>query len=165
MVSESFVTQIVFGLNKFSEFCKSLSPESLRNMHHFGDLNNDIKIAEAYVKIYTDTTYKPFVLIRDKDIKIMALAFLKGTGKVRSLGIIVRDDMQGQRVGSELMKMVIEGAKEAGVKKIWLQVYEHNETAISLYEKFGFYEEGVFKDQEYDENDNPLTVVSMGLRL
>jgi len=44
----------------------------------------------------------------------------------------------GKGIGKALMLKCFEVAKERNKKVIWLGVWEHNETAISFYKKFGF---------------------------
>ena len=45
-------------------------------------------------------------------------------------------------VGSAIMEMLIELAKEASLKNVELGVYADNERAIALYKRFGFEEIG-----------------------
>ena len=56
-----------------------------------------------------------------------------------SIGISVRKDMWGKGVGSMLMEHIIDFAKNvAKVDIVALQVRSDNESAIHLFEKFGF---------------------------
>jgi RimJ/RimL family protein N-acetyltransferase len=84
------------------------------------------------------------------------------TGHVAFLGMDIYKDYRNQGIGSEMMRQVIEWAKETGVKRIELEVFARNSPAIYLYEKFGFEVEGtrrrsVFKYGEY------LDTLIMGL--
>ena len=45
-------------------------------------------------------------------------------------------------MGTALMAEAVRWAKEMGVEKLALSVYQHNEAALALYRKFGFQEEG-----------------------
>ncbi len=76
------------------------------------------------------------------------------------LGIGVIADFRGQKLGSQLMRMVIEEAKEKGLKRIELTVRENNKTAIRLYEKLGFKIEGVHLNAIYQNAcfENQLTM-------
>ena len=47
-----------------------------------------------------------------------------------------------QGVGTALLEQAVEWARAAGVRKLELHVFPHNEPAIALYEKFGFEREG-----------------------
>ena len=58
------------------------------------------------------------------------------------MGISVLKEYWGLGIASEIMKVIIEKAKEVGFEQIELQVVEDNEPARHLYTKFGFYETG-----------------------
>jgi RimJ/RimL family protein N-acetyltransferase len=58
------------------------------------------------------------------------------------LGMAVAQPWRGRGVGSALLAAAIEKARAAGLHKLSLDVFPHNEAAIALYGKFGFVEEG-----------------------
>jgi RimJ/RimL family protein N-acetyltransferase len=58
------------------------------------------------------------------------------------IGMAVMREWRGRGVGSALLAAAIEWAREAGLHKLSLGVFVHNEAAIALYRKFGFVEEG-----------------------
>ncbi|MGI8615302.1 MAG: GNAT family N-acetyltransferase [Actinomycetota bacterium] len=64
------------------------------------------------------------------------------TRHVASLAIAVAADARGRGIGSRLMVEAVEWSTQAGVEKLVLSVYPHNDAAISLYRRFGFVEEG-----------------------
>lgn len=74
---------------------------------------------------------------------------------VGQLGMAVRDDWQGQGVGTALMQAVIELADNwLNLTRLELEVFVDNTPAIRLYEKFGFSIEGTlvdfaFRDGQY----------------
>jgi putative acetyltransferase len=49
---------------------------------------------------------------------------------------------RGRGVGTALMAEALRWARSAGVERVELTVYPHNDAAIALYRKFGFVEEG-----------------------
>lgn len=59
-----------------------------------------------------------------------------------TFGITILKEYCGLGIGSSLMKKVIEWTKSNGVEKIELEVFENNTSAVMLYKKFGFVEEG-----------------------
>jgi RimJ/RimL family protein N-acetyltransferase len=59
-----------------------------------------------------------------------------------NLGIGIVKEYRGRGIGTELMAKAIAHAKEIGLEKIELDVYESNRAAIRLYKKFGFKAEG-----------------------
>ncbi len=64
------------------------------------------------------------------------------TRHVGSLAIAVAADARGRGIGHQLMVEAIAWSKQAGVEKLVLSVYPHNDAAIALYRSFGFVEEG-----------------------
>ena len=74
---------------------------------------------------------------------------------VGHIGMAVRDDWQGKGVGTALMQAAIDLAdKWLNLTRLELEVYTDNESAIRLYEKFGFTIEGTlaqhsFRDGRY----------------
>ena len=58
------------------------------------------------------------------------------------MGISVLKEYWGLGIASEIMKVIIDKAKEVGFEQIELQVVDTNEPAKHLYTKFGFYETG-----------------------
>ena len=62
------------------------------------------------------------------------------------MGVSVLKEFWGLGIASEIMKVIIEKAKEAHFEQIELQVVEENASARHLYNKFGFYETGYIKN-------------------
>jgi L-phenylalanine/L-methionine N-acetyltransferase len=59
-----------------------------------------------------------------------------------SLGMAVDPEWRGRGIGAALLGEAFRWAGWAGVEKVFLTVYPHNDRAIKLYRKFGFVEEG-----------------------
>lgn len=64
---------------------------------------------------------------------------------VADLGLMVAQGHRGQGIGRALLETAVAWAREAGVRKLELHVFPHNEAAIRLYERFGFVREGYRK--------------------
>jgi diaminopimelate decarboxylase len=64
------------------------------------------------------------------------------TRHVATLGMAVAADRRGLGVGSALLAAAIRWATAVGVRRLVLSVYPSNASAIALYRKFGFVEEG-----------------------
>ncbi len=76
---------------------------------------------------------------------------------VGSLGIGILSPYRGQGIGKALIDAALQKAKLKGLTRIELTVRENNQSAISLYEKFGFVAEGIHKnavciDGEYENH-------------
>jgi putative acetyltransferase len=61
---------------------------------------------------------------------------------VASLGMSVDEGWRGKGIGAALLAEAFRWARWAGVEKLALTVYPHNQRAVNLYKKFGFVEEG-----------------------
>jgi ribosomal protein S18 acetylase RimI-like enzyme len=73
---------------------------------------------------------------------------LQAISHVFRLTIVVHPGYQSQGIGNALMSELMDWAKQTPrVRKIELLVRATNEKAIRLYSKFGFLEEGRFKDR------------------
>lgn len=79
------------------------------------------------------------VVVGDLGIKREEHAVLR---HVAELGMAVSREWRGRGVGSALLAEAFRWARWAGVEKVSLTVYPHNEAARGLYRKFGFEEEG-----------------------
>lgn len=61
------------------------------------------------------------------------------------ISITVLRDFWGKGIGTRLMQMMIDFAKESGIEILYLEARADNARAISLYEKFGFKSIGTYK--------------------
>lgn len=59
-----------------------------------------------------------------------------GVGAVQNLGIV--PDYRDQGLGSSLLRRALQGFRESGVDRVYLEVTAENEGAIRLYERLGF---------------------------
>ena len=58
----------------------------------------------------------------------------------------VREDLRRLGIGSKLLEALMEKGREKGTERLTLEVRKSNESAIRLYEKYGFKSVGVRKD-------------------
>ena len=66
------------------------------------------------------------------------------------IGMGVRDDCQGQGIGSRLLEALLDTADNwLNIRRVELTVYTDNAAAIGLYKKFGFEKEGVLRDYAF----------------
>jgi RimJ/RimL family protein N-acetyltransferase len=86
-------------------------------------------------------------------------------GGIADLGMLVDSEWRGRGIGSALMEACIGWAREHGAHKIVLEVWPHNVAARSLYAKYGFEDEGVFKRHYRRRNGELWDAVRMGLVL
>jgi len=88
-------------------------------------------------------------------------SYLIKLNHIVTFGITILKEYCGLGIGSLLMKKVIEWTKSNGVEKIELEVFGNNTSAIMLYKKFGFVEEGR-KRKNIKTNEGYQDMILMG---
>jgi len=68
-----------------------------------------------------------------------------GAGEAHILNICIRSDLRSAGVGRRLMDFLLERARAADMRDVFLEVRPSNPTAIRLYEALGFARVGVRK--------------------
>jgi ribosomal protein S18 acetylase RimI-like enzyme len=73
------------------------------------------------------------------------------------LGLGVHPDYRRRGVGSQLLEAALRKADEIGLERVELEVFATNTTAVQLYERYGFVQEGLRRrvrkiDGQYDDN-------------
>jgi L-phenylalanine/L-methionine N-acetyltransferase len=87
------------------------------------------------------------VLVADDDGRIVGRLSIArdehpASKHVADLGLMVAASHRRRGIGRALLDAAVDWAREAGVRKLELHVFPHNEPAIRLYEEFGFEREG-----------------------
>ena len=72
--------------------------------------------------------------------------------------ICVNPVFRNKGLGSQMMSEVIKDCRANKVRNITLEVREHNDLAIKLYEKFGF-KEVLIKEKYYTNGDNAIYMI------
>ena len=78
-----------------------------------------------------------------------------------TLGISIIEGYRGIGLGTEMMRILLEKAKEAGYRMVILDVYADNLRAIHLYEKFGFVKAGTIPKYAYFEDKGFVDSITM----
>lgn len=105
-------------------------------------------------------------ILAEANGEVVGLLHLDATGfGYGEIGMFVAGDWRGRGVGSALVEAAIALARELGLHKLSLSVFTHNETAIALYRKFGFVEEGRRVKQFRRTNGELWDSYEMGLLL
>jgi RimJ/RimL family protein N-acetyltransferase len=112
-------------------------------------LEEEIKMLER-----TTNSNNDCMIIAFDDHKVIATVGFHGSNLIRlshkvSFGISVLKEYHNLGLGSIMMELLIEKAREYGKTKIELDVRVDNKGAIHLYEKFGFFHEGIRKNGFY----------------
>jgi aminoglycoside 6'-N-acetyltransferase I len=93
------------------------------------------------------------------------LGLYPGWPGVFDLAMLVEKSMRGKGVGSALMRQGIAWARMMRAHKLALEVFPWNDSAIALYEKFGFVREGYRRSHLRRLNGELWDVAAMGLLL
>lgn len=104
------------------------------------------------------------MLVAEDEGKLVGMATLKKKGPA-DLGMLVAADSRGKGIGVALLESCIAWAKANGHYKITLQVWPHNQPAITLYERYGFEREGYLRKHWRRESGELWDSVVMGLVL
>jgi RimJ/RimL family protein N-acetyltransferase len=83
---------------------------------------------------------------------------------VADLGLMVARTHRRQGIGRALMEQAVRWARSAGVRKLELHVFPHNDAAIALYESMGFEREG-YRKGHYRRDDGYQDAILMALEL
>jgi RimJ/RimL family protein N-acetyltransferase len=81
---------------------------------------------------------------------------------VADLGLMVASGYRRVGIGRALLEAAVEWARTAGVRKLELHVFPHNEAAIALYESFGFRREG-YRRGHYRRGPEYVDAILMAL--
>jgi RimJ/RimL family protein N-acetyltransferase len=83
---------------------------------------------------------------------------------VAEVGLMVAATVRRRGIGAALMNEAMKWAQGAGVIKLELTVFPHNEPAMALYRKLGFREEGLIR-RRYFIGGRYIDAMVMGLDL
>ena len=104
--------------------------------------------------------------VAEEDGEIVGQLFVLTSGHgFGEIGMLVARERRGHGVGTALVQHAIVWAREAGLHKLSLDVFAHNEAAIGLYRKLGFVEEGRRVKHYRRANGELWDAVQMGLLL
>ena len=79
---------------------------------------------------------------------------------VADLGLMVAEGYRRRGIGRALLEAAVDWARAAGVTKLELHVFPHNEGAIALYDRFGFEREG-YRKRHYRRPDGYVDAILM----
>jgi RimJ/RimL family protein N-acetyltransferase len=114
---------------------------------------------EFFLPIYTDLINEKVKYVFEVTGKIVGMCKLipqpyRNSHILYLGGVAIAPNATGKGYGSLLMQAIIKFAKEHHYKRIELTVATHNTTAIHLYQKMGFVQEGILKNFTYLEQQN-----------
>lgn len=72
------------------------------------------------------------------------------------MNIAVDKRYRNKGIGTLLLSALIDYSREVGIKRMTLEVREHNDAALRLYEKHGFVKDGIRKEYYRDTNEDAV---------
>lgn len=115
----------------------------------------------GYDMLYTELKFNPFayyfVIEVDKKFGGYIGSWIDGE-HAEIVNFFVKKEYQGNGFGSMMLEFVIDLVKSVKVPTISLEVREHNEKAIKLYEKYGF-KYSHTRDKYYKNGENALVLI------
>lgn len=101
--------------------------------------------ADGFLSAVKDT--KALYLVAESDgmvVGYIGMWIALDEGEITNVS--VKKELQGQKIGAELMKGLVEAGTKQGVLSYFLEVRESNERAVRLYKSFGFQQVGLRKN-------------------
>jgi len=84
--------------------------------------------------------------VADLDGEIVAYGVVAmGAGEAHILNLCVRGDLRGRSIGRQMLALLLERSRQAGVESVFLEVRPTNPYAIALYQSVGFVQVGLRK--------------------
>ncbi len=113
----------------------------------------------SYEMLYEDICKTPIsyylvALENEKVLGYIGMWHVMDEGHI--LNVAIDTPYRNLKIGSILLKELLDYCKEIGIERVTLEVREHNEPALGLYKKFGFIEMGLRKNYYQDTNENAI---------
>lgn len=84
--------------------------------------------------------------VADLDGEVVAYGVVAmGAGEAHILNLCVRGDLRGRSIGRQMLMLLLERSRQAGMEAVFLEVRPSNPHAIALYQSVGFAQVGLRK--------------------
>lgn len=107
-------------------------------------------ISRTDINYYMNENNKCYAILKDNGEFIGTVELFNISWKNRraEFSISIIPSYRGNGYGYDATKKILDiGFHQLGINRIWLRVLEHNNKAISLYEKVGFIKEGICREE------------------
>lgn len=153
--------------NAMLEYINAISRESDFLTFGEGEFGKTIEQEKSFIDNISKQNNSLFIIAEVEGKIVGNLNFSGGarsrTAHTGEFGVSVLKEHWGQGIGTKLIKYLIEWCKQSGIiRKINLRVRSDNNSAIHVYKKLGFNEEGVIL-RDFFINDRFYDSVFMGL--
>ncbi|MBT2289196.1 GNAT family N-acetyltransferase [Paenibacillus albidus] len=141
------------SVETFNEtFMNQNSPENMKTYleksFNLTQLEKELSnISSEFYFIYSDEEIAGYLKVNTND----AQTEIMGNDSLEIERIYIRGKFHKQGLGSYLLNKAIEVAKKQNKEKIWLGVWEKNESAITFYKKMDFVQTGAHSFYMGDE--------------
>ena len=124
-----------------------------------GKVEND---AVGFLTLWKKESQNPFLfylVYQEEERVVGSLLYTKIYERMEIERFFVHEDYRNQGIGSALLKELLQDAKKEQVANITLEVKENNQSALHLYQKFGFQE--VSKRENYYHGTDGLLMMKV----
>lgn len=133
--------------------------ESYRNINHTGEHWKNFPLAEEQkiLAACEESPYRLMLLALHEGRAVGGLGLFGYMGDLvktsASLAMTIQQAFCGSGLGTAMMTVALQQAKQAGFRHIYLTVRTYNEAGIRLYEKMGFERVGLLKDTAHIDGE------------
>ena len=128
----------------FDTFYGTCTDEDMQGFieHYFNEKQVYEELQDAddfYFIAFFDDMAAGYIRMKEEQSEVEIIKIKKGIELKR---IYVLKEYHSKKIGAALMKFALDFAANKGYELLWLGVWEHNESAIKFYKKFGFEDTG-----------------------
>ena len=85
-----------------------------------------------------------------------------GMQHVGALSMLLLPEFRGRGIGTDMLKATLEKCRQGEIWRVELGVYPHNESAMAMYRKMGFEEEGITpRGRVFEELEDDFTNMAL----
>ncbi len=139
-------------MNSVNPMVREFLPEDAKNImclhKNFAEYFEEFEISEEFIlNISQRDDFKFFIAAIDKKlVGFVGTLFYSGIGRAEIGPIAVDNQHKNNRVGTILMKHVLNFLKQQGIHRVVVRVKSINNSALNFFESLGFEEEGYFQN-------------------
>ncbi len=122
-------------LEKLVKMYTTLSEKSLRFLRPYRFTKDEVK--DMLDRVDFKNVFS-IVAENEKGEIVAEARLIRHSNSSAEIGIIVHDDYQNKKLGQNMVREMIEIAKDSNIKKLIAFINEKNEAAIHIFKKFGF---------------------------
>lgn len=93
-----------------------------------------------------EAQYAHYIVAKDDDKIIGSCGLRNIAGEGEITNVVMKKEYRNKGIGTNMLCKILENGKSMGIQAFTLEVRESNESAIHIYEKLGFFAEGIRKN-------------------